>query len=297
MNTPRDLATPLQRISWRDGQVLLSSDLRDDVHSDEHLRHLHIRYQHKTWGIVAGLQVVPLGTTAVVVEPGYALDINGCDLLRPQAMRVPLPADITVSATMYLVLSRGERLPTCATTPDLAALCPGEMNATSLEEGDLEWKTVTQVRPGADVLLARMLIAGGHLASAVDTSVQRRAATADRPRTWSDATQRGQTGWIDVRGTKVREIQAAIDTSNAGFIAMPAYFACLAGGPPVASAFISTAGPTSFTFVVRVSGAVAPATKVNAARAESSGWTVSWFAVALPSKDADPLTAQSRGLP
>jgi hypothetical protein len=297
MNTPRDLATPLQRITWRDGQVLLSRDLRDDVHSDERFHHLHIRYQHKTWGVVAGLQVVPLGTGAVLVEPGYALDMNGCELLRPQAMRVPLPANITVSTTMYLVLSGGARLPTCATTPDLDALCPGAMNATPIEAGDLEWKTVTEVRPGGDILLARMLFAGGQLASAVDTSIQRRAVTAFRPRTWSDATQRGQTGWIDVKGAKMREIQAVIDTSNAGFIATPAYFAYLSGGAPVAGAFIAAAVPTSFTFVVRVSSAGARATKVNAAQAESAGWTVAWFAVDLPSKHADPLTAQSRGLP
>jgi hypothetical protein len=296
MNTPRDLAAPLQRITWRDGQVLLSSDLRDDVHSDERFRRLHIRYQHKTWGVVAGLQVVPLGTGAVLVGSGYAVDFSGRELLRPHAIQVPIPANITVSTTMYLVLSGGVRPPSCAKTPDLDALCLGTTSAIPLEEGDLEWKTVTEVRPGADVLLARMLIAGGHLASAIDTSIQRRAATADRPRTWSDVTQPGQTGWIDVKGAKVREIQAAIDTSNAGFIATPAYFASLAGGPP-AEAFISTASPSSFTFVVRVSGAGVQATKVNAARAESSGWTVSWLAVDLPSKHADPLTAQTKGQP
>jgi len=295
MNTPRDLATPLERITWRDGQTLLSKDLREDVHSADRLRHLHIRYLHKTWGIVEGLQVNSLGTHAVLVGPGYALDIHGCELLRPRAMRVATPANMT-STTMYLVLSRGVCLTDCVAAPDLAALCPGAMNPTDIESGELAWKTVKHVQPGADILLARVLIAGGQLASAVDTSIQRRAATADRPRTWSDATRPGETGWIDVKDIKAREIQAAIDTSNAGFIMTPAYFAQLAGGPPVARAFIASADPTGFTFVVPVSGAGTPAIKVNAAQAESSGWTINWFAVDLPFKNADLLTAYSREL-
>src|SRR6516162_9520492 len=88
MTTPRDLATPLSRITWRDGQTLASRDLREDQRYADQLRYLHIRYQHKTWGVVEGLGVFSSGGSAVEVVPGYALDIEGRELLLPAFTRV-----------------------------------------------------------------------------------------------------------------------------------------------------------------------------------------------------------------
>lgn len=281
MNTPRDLATPLARITWRDGQTLTSRDLRDDQFYIDRLRHLHIRYQHKTWGTVEGLSVSAAGSSAVVVRPGYALDIEGQELLIPAFTRVPAPPNITVSTTMYLVISRSTTPTGCAASPDLATLCPGVTNPLPIEQGLLSWKTVNEVRVGSDVLLARVLIANGSLASAIDMSVQRFAASMNQPLMWSGSTLSGQTGWTDGTNTLLPEIQANVDTSDGGFITTPAYFARVDGASPVAVGFITSAGATGFTFVVRPYAALTGGTAVNAATAESDGWTVTWLAVEL----------------
>ena len=160
MSTPRDLAIPFERIAWRDGQLLASRDLRDDQRYGDRLRHLHIRYQHKTWGVVEGLEVAAVGTSGVAVNPGYALDIEGRELLLPVLARVATPADIAASTTMYLVISQSAGSTACAAPPDLATLCPGIRNPIPIEQGRLSWKTVTQVRPGTTFYWRASLIAG-----------------------------------------------------------------------------------------------------------------------------------------
>lgn len=295
MITPRDIAVPLQRITWRDGQTLLSRDLHDDQHYGDSLRHLHIRYLHRTWGVVEGFQVVALGSGAVLVGPGYALGINGRELLRPLAIRIAAPANIVASQTMYLVLSHGPYA-TCKTTPDLATLCTVGASAASIEQADLSWKSVTEVQPGNDILLGRVLIADGRIASAFDSSIQRRAATLDLPRMWSDVTQQGQTGWTLSPESQVSELRAVINTSDAGFVATPAYFAQLTGTSPTTTGFIELAAPASFTFVARFASACTRAAAPTPAQAESAGWTISWFAIDLMSERAEPLTALIRRL-
>jgi hypothetical protein len=288
MNTPRDLAIPLERITWRDGQMLASRDMRDDERYNDRLRQLHIRYLHKTWGVVEGLNVIAPSATEVVVTRGYALDADGHELLLPTVARLATPANKTASTTMYLVISADGGSPACGASLDLRTLCPGSTNAVQLVTPAvfggvgfvLSWKTVYEVRPGLDVLLARALITGGSLASPIDTSIRRRARSLAQPRMWSDATQPGSTGWTDFMTTPYRNIYATVDTSSAGFIVTPAYFPRLGGTSQPAASYILSAGPSSFTFAVQP--AYEAGTAPVAPAAENEGWVVEWFAVELP---------------
>jgi hypothetical protein len=278
MNTRRDLALPIDRLVWLDGQVLASRDLRDDQYTSDRLRHLHIRYLHKTWGVVEGLSVTGAGSSGVKVQLGYALDIEGRELLLPADMKFSAPQNVTASTTMYLVISRGSTLHCCA-TPDPSLLCPGVNAGISIEQGELSWKTVSQVHRGHDVLLARVFIQHGKVASAVDTSVQRRADTMAQPRIWSDITQPGQTGWTNGSEQSLVEIGATVDTTNAGFFRKPSYFAYLTGTSQAASGFILSASARRFTFVVRPAFAWTPGFQFDAATAESAGWTIAWVVI------------------
>jgi hypothetical protein len=280
MNTPRDLAIPLERITWRDGQMLASRDMRDDERYNDGLRQLHIRYLHKTWGVVEGLNVIAPSATEVVVTRGYALDANGHELLLPNVARLATPANQTASTTMYVVISADLAAQTCSAPLDLSTLCPGVTNPILLQAGKLSWKTVTEVRPGLDVLLARVSIAGGSLSSPIDTSIRRRARSLAQPRMWSDATQPGSTGWTDFMTKPYRNIYATVDTSSAGFIVTPAYFPRLGGRSQPAASYILSAGPSSFTFAVQP--AYEAGTAPVAPTAENEGWFVEWFAVELP---------------
>jgi hypothetical protein len=283
MNSHLDLSIPIDRVTWRDGQELASRDLRDSQASAEHFRHLHVHYQHKTWGVVEGLAAASVGPSTVGLSTGYALDIEGSQILLPYPTRVAIPANITTATTLYLVISRsGQAACSCdsGAMPDLPTLCPGIGSIASLWRGVLSWKTVKGVLPGLDILLARVVVAGGKLASKVDASIQRRAASMALPRVWSDSTQPGQTGWIDGMEATVANISATVGTSDAGFIAAPAYFAWLGGTSDVIRGFVSSASATGFTFVLRE--IVPPHEAWDAATANGQGWTIQWFAVEVP---------------
>ena len=62
MMTPRDIAAPFDRITWRDGQTLTAADLAAEQSEADRLRRLHIRYLHGVWGVAEGLQVALHGT-------------------------------------------------------------------------------------------------------------------------------------------------------------------------------------------------------------------------------------------
>jgi hypothetical protein len=271
----------IERINWRDGQLLTSRDLRDDQNAEDLLRYMHVRYLHKTWGIVEGLVVNAPDVSAVSVSEGYALDIEGRELLVAVTTTVAVPVEIITSTTMYLVISRDlddgphSKCGCYSSTVDLSTLCLGVSAVKRFEQGKLSWKTVHEVRRGLDVLLARILIQNGKIASSVDTSVQHRATTFARPKVWADKTQQNQTGWSDLNSEQTSEIQATVDTSNAGFIKKPAYFASLVGASLSAFAFISAHSAANFQFVVR------PIFKVEAAKAESEGWTITWVGIDL----------------
>jgi hypothetical protein len=271
MNAPRDIANPLERITWRDGQLLSASDLRDDQLRQARLRWLHAHYLHRTWGVVEGLNVTNPSTTSVAVSSGYALDIEGRELLLSAAMTLNVPADIVTTTTLYLVISNGDCRASCQ--PDLYLLCFGINAGKDLVQGELSWKTVKQVRPGYDVLLARVLIQSGMLAGTVDVSMQRRASTLARPKLWSDTTQQNQTGWIDGAFKSPLEIHATVDTANAGFTRTPLYFAYVSGAHVSVHGFIASQTASSFNFVVR------PDSKTSAAIAEKAGWIISWLAI------------------
>lgn len=283
MTTPRDIATPLDRVMWRDGQLLTSADLRDGQGHLDRLRHLHVHYQHRTWGILGGFPLLPVGAEAVRIGHGYALDIEGRDLLLPGTKTLPAPAFIIADRTMYLVISRDAGPSSCSSTPDLKLLCPGSRNPLLLEQGVLAWKTVDQVRTGYDVLLARVLISNGKLASKLDTTVQRRAQSLGGSRVWSDVTQAGQTGWQD-RSGMLPELVADIDSSDAGYIETPAYFAWLSGRTLFVQTYVEVAAPARFKFVVRLAEfdkGFRREPVLNAEQAESGGLTVTWFAIEL----------------
>jgi len=270
----------LERMTWRDGQLLTARDLRDGQSYSDRLRELHIRYLHKTWGVVEGLNVVAPSASEVAVTPGYALDVDGRELLLPRAARLATPA-IAASTTMYLVISAGSGASACKAPIDLTGLCPGVKNPVPLDAGTISWKSVNEVRPGRDVLLARVLIAGGVLVGSIDTSVRRRARSLAQPRIWSDATQSGSTGWTDFMTAPYKNISAIVDTSNAGFVVTPAYFPRVAGASQAIVSYILTADASSFTLVVQPTYEPGGSGS-DAAKAEDEGWSIQWFAVELP---------------
>jgi hypothetical protein len=277
---PLDISVPLERLLWRDGQRLIASDLRNDLSYAERLRALHIRYLHRTWGVVEGLEVATNPFDPAVVNAGVALNREGYLLLLPKITAAPALPKLPVTATLYLVLSP-ESVCGCgceSSTPDLSTLCPGTTAAQARVQAMLAWKTVGEVMVGRDVLLARALVAAGAIKGAIDTTIQTRAATMRQQRIWSDTTVSGQTGWTDSDSKIVPGIQVNVDTSDAGFLTTPTYIAQVSGGASLAAQSISSADNSGFTLQLYFPASRLGVNVPNAAHAESSGWTVTWFA-------------------
>ncbi len=137
---------------------------------------------------------------------------------------------------------------------------------------------------GRDVLLARALVADGTLASAIDSSVRRFATTMNQPNLWSGSTLAGQTGWATPDQLTTEHslspfvfVQTTVDTSAAGFISRPAYFARVTGAPATAAGYITASAADNFTFALRITTKDNP--KYTAASAESAGVAIEWLAV------------------
>ena len=278
MMTPRDISVPLERLLWRDGQRLAANDLRDDLRYAERLRALHIRYMHRTWGVVEGLEVASNPFATAVVDAGVALNRDGYLLLLPKITLAPELPKLAKTATLYLVLSPESESGCGSGAPDLSTLCTGAKSTQARLQATLAWKTVGEVVVGRDVLLARALVTGGEIKSALDTTIQTRAATVRRARMWGDTTVPGQTGCIDSETGILPGIEVNVDTSDAGFVTTPIYVAQVSGGASVAAQSITSASQIGFTFQLYFPGLGARIEVPTAVTAEASGWTVTWFA-------------------
>lgn len=234
---------PFERITFRDGQTLGARDLRDEDRLAARLRALHNRYVHGTWGVALGCEVALLPNhTGVLLQPGYAIDAAGRDVIIAEATshRVPHTA-----ATEILVLS--------------ATAC-----------GRIEWTAAHGFPVGAQVPLVSARASGGKIAGPLDFRVRRNADRMVRPRIGSGITAAGHTGWQDGQ----HWLETTVDTSDAGFTVTPQYLAFLT--PASAPVIVTAAALDSFT--CRVVLAASPfGTDIDAKRAEADNWTISWM--------------------
>src|SRR3954464_1000956 len=82
----------VERITFFPGQRLTAGDLTALETSNRELRWLHNRSLHP-WGIGIGLEVSgEKGDTSVTVQPGYAVDRLGRELVLTTAQTLPIPA-------------------------------------------------------------------------------------------------------------------------------------------------------------------------------------------------------------
>jgi hypothetical protein len=275
---PLDISMPLDRLLWRDGQRLTAADFRSDLRSADRMRALHIRYLHRTSGVVEGLEIASNPFASAIVNAGVALNGEGYVLLLPKITAAPNLPKLAQTATLYLVLSPADEGGGCGSSaPDLSTLCTGAATVQARIQATLAWKTVGEVVVGRDVLLARALVAAGAITGAIDTTIRHRAATMNQSRIWSDTTVTGQTGWTDIASKILPGIEVNVDTSDAGFVTTPVYVAQVSGGASLAAQSITSVDNTGFTFQLYFPASRMGIDVPNAETAESSGWTVTWF--------------------
>ncbi|MCG6986094.1 MAG: hypothetical protein LJE61_12960 [Thiocapsa sp.] len=292
-----DLHIPLDRVTYRDGQRLTAQDLRDDLRHTERRWRLHSRGLHDTWGIALGLGVVRVGADEgrgpmVRVEPGYAVDALGRDILLSVQVDVPIPdlGEPLVLTMRHLEDAAFRR------RAERAFVCLGSgLDDPRTERPAFQWRRQSEVQFGAEIPLTQLWPA----VEQPDPRVRRYARTLVHPHIAWGETEAGRTGWkyIDNEFSPQYGLYVDVDTSVAGFDRSPFYFAQLIGDlSPITSAgrsdastlqgetarfsdlygYLSETGKRAFRF--RVCGPYGDAPDPSTA-AEQIGWRVFWIGV------------------
>lgn len=261
----------LLRPSFFDGQRLRADDLSITQDFHREMRWLHNRSLH-TWGIALGLMVTgQRGDRTVTIQPGYALDCLGRDLLLSEVLTMAVPPasgdDNGDPVKFYLTASYLDDagIPASETR---TGVCEGD-GAVRRPEGPLvQWKEPSAepsgYRRGYDVILASIRIQNCKLSEPVNLDERRDARPADQPYVAAGSTSEGSTVWeLWPDQVSPAGFQTVVDTSQAGFGSTPQYMANVVGNrvasPPGGGKFptpgqlldgfvdIVVPSPTSFT--------------------------------------------------
>jgi hypothetical protein len=242
------LGSPLDRIRFRDGQLLASRDMRDEHSVELCLRAMHVCLVHDVWGIGLGLRVDLLtDRTGVDLHPGYAIDACGRDVIVPHRRLLRVPVSATPQAFMLV-----------------AGHCPETVG----------WVTPAEFRPGEHVPLASAQAMGGVISGMLNRQVRRFARALTRPRIASGATEAGHTGWYE-GAQALGWIGATVDTSSAGFVHSPQYLAVVSSN---AVGFIYEARPSFFRYAI-LTGSPPFGFATSASAAEGAGWSIAWIGI------------------
>ncbi len=226
-------AAALQRALFFDGQLLGAADLNTLFDYNRELRWWHNRSLHN-WGIAFGLEVAgDKGARVVSVQPGYALDCLGRDLVLTDRLDVPIPA--TAGPLSYFLVAAyadDNSLPAA----QRAGPCDAAGTVRLAERPDLRWvrpddpAADSRFRPGQDIVLASIQVQNCRLAAAAADKERRYALSAPQPLIMAGQTTAGRTPWdLWTESEVVLGVQTQVDTTAAGFGATPRYMAHVMG--------------------------------------------------------------------
>jgi hypothetical protein len=223
----------LERPSFFDGQRLLAGDLNATQAFHRELRWLHNRSLHN-WGIAFGYAVTgKRKERTVAVQPGYALDCQGRELILTDAREIAVPPVAGGAdgrpVTYYLTVSYAED---AELTPETrAGVCEASGAVRRPEQPNIRWQDpVDGYRFGLDVVLASIEVKGCQLASDASGAVRRDAVPAQQPYIAAGQTVVGQTKWrLWPNGNEPAGVATTVSTTSAGFRAAPRYQAHVVG--------------------------------------------------------------------
>jgi hypothetical protein len=260
----------LQRPAFFDGQQLSAADLGSVQAFHRELLWLHHRSLHN-WGIATGYAMSGRrGDRTVGVQPGYALDCQGRELILAEERTVPIPAVAGASgggpATYYLTVSY---LEDADIVPEMREGTCGSSGAVRRpERPNLRWQdpddrsAESGFRAGLDVVLGAISVEGCRLAADVSSAERRDAIPEQQPFVFAGQTPAGATQWTLWPDEEIRlGVATQVETNEAGFRATPRYQAHVVGQrvvPPnhhegfVVEGYAEVADATATGFELRV---------------------------------------------
>lgn len=291
-----DLEIPFDRVTYREGQRLTARDMEDDRRREAWFRRLHNRYQHDTWGIALGLDVDPTNdNSGVRLKPGHAIDDFGRDFLLTETIELAVPA--VVGPENYVLTASYQEDAAFRERSELKNVCLGSGLDPRLERPILKWRRPEDIRFGPHVPLVQVVAQNGTIQGTLDKRVRRNARPSVRPHTGSGTTERGRSGWREwVDGNNQQlGLELSVDTSDAGFIKVPFYFAILHRDVPEGASgstgsnmdrdimfldglrFVTDVRQDGFTYRIMRTDQSSNGELPSAAQAEERGWFLFWF--------------------
>jgi hypothetical protein len=235
---------PQTRVRYHDGALLAARDLRADAAAQARARWRHVAVAHDAWGIALGLHAALAAGARVTVSPGLAYDRCGRELLLPE----PVTLDVPAAGGVLVICAAGE-----SEIDARGGVCLGD--SPPLERAALVWRRPHEVRMGDEVPLGRVH-AGAPMTW--DVTARRYARPRARARVASGVAIIPWERWAvwlsssDSAAPIGRQVR--VDTSEAGFVAAPCYFAGpipMPGGiANLTGLFVSIAdvSPAGFTY-------------------------------------------------
>src|SRR6266568_3883829 len=158
--SPNGSVPEVKRNIFFPGQQLLAEDLADLNLANRELRWLHNRALHN-WGIGIGLQVQgQRGGSVVAIEPGFAVDCLGREILLIAEQTKPVPAVAGASgaeAIFYLVIAYKDDADQ-QVLEKRPGVCHSDGSVRLAEDPVLTWRLPNELREGQDIVLAKASI-------------------------------------------------------------------------------------------------------------------------------------------
>lgn len=223
----------LERPAFFDGQRLIAADLTTVQTFHRELRWLHNRSLHN-WGIAFGYAVTGVRKARTVqIQPGYALDCQGRELILTEAMTLAIPAVADNGAggpmTYFLTVAYADD---ADLTPEIRSGACGTAGAVRRPEQPLiRWQDPNEgYRYGLDVVLASISVQNCQLAADVSGVERRDAVPAQQPYVAAGQSEAGATVWTLWPDAETPVgVSTTIATTVAGFRTPPRYQAHVMG--------------------------------------------------------------------
>jgi hypothetical protein len=265
METDMTDVPQLERVRYFAGELLTADDLTTEADYERQMRWLHNRSLHG-WGIGFGLDVLgSRGDTSVTVNPGYAVDSDGHEIILSGAIQLPIPAvpggsGGAAAAVYYLVANYVADADEPALEQRDAAPCMTTGGSVRLGNAPaIRWKLPSQLQTGLDVVLGEISIKNCVLAAAVSTAPRRYARSRSALAIYAGeltATEAQWQSWL--QGAVNIGFTVAVDTSAARFNTTPLYTAEIIGArtleqpPLVVTEFVSITNAQRDGFTLQV---------------------------------------------
>ncbi len=219
----------LQRMTFQQGQGLLSADRRDQVAIEAQLRAWHNRAKHNAYGVSEGM-TVELKATEAVIAPGLAYDVRGRELILQKPHRISFPDAGSGTATTWFLLARYKATSEYASGAEIDCQCFGAASPF-LETPAFLWKLESDWHPQDGVPITSVIVDAAGVTNN-PAFVRPREHGLKRRRIATGATLAGSTEWevweFAGVGFKIPiGVQVKVDTSQSGFTRPPCYFAWL----------------------------------------------------------------------